>query len=37
VIHKELDLTMALCGRRDVTTLDPDVLLVPQDFEGSWQ
>ena len=37
VIHKELDLTMALCGRRDVTTLDPEVLLVPQDFEGNWQ
>ncbi|KJZ19627.1 alpha-hydroxy acid oxidase [Loktanella sp. S4079] len=37
VIHKELDLTMALCGRRDVKTLDRDVLLVPQSFEGNWQ
>ena len=37
VIHKELDVTMALCGRRDVTTLDPEVLLIPQDFEGNWQ
>ena len=36
IIHRELDLTMALCGRRDVTTLDRDVLLVPADFEGSW-
>lgn len=36
VIHKELDTTMALCGRRDVTTLDRDVLLVPKDFEGAW-
>jgi L-lactate dehydrogenase (cytochrome) len=36
VIHKELDTTMALCGRRDVTTLDRDILLVPEDFEGRW-
>ncbi len=32
VIHKELDTTMALCGRRDVTTLDPDILVVPDGF-----
>jgi L-lactate dehydrogenase (cytochrome) len=37
VIHKELDMTMALCGRRDVTTLDRDILLIPRDFEGDWQ
>lgn len=36
IIHRELDVTMALCGRRDVTTLDRDVLLVPEDFEGRW-
>ena len=36
VIHKELDTTMALCGRRDVKTLDKDVLLVPEGFEGRW-
>jgi L-lactate dehydrogenase (cytochrome) len=36
VIRKELDITMALCGRRDVATLDRDVLLVPEDFEGRW-
>jgi len=36
VIHKELDTTMALCGRRDVTTLDQDILLVPADFAGRW-
>ncbi|MDX8348005.1 alpha-hydroxy acid oxidase [Cognatiyoonia sp. IB215446] len=36
VIHKELDTTMALCGRRDVKTLDRDVLLVPEGFEGRW-
>ncbi len=37
VIHKELDFTMALCGRRDVTTLNRDILLIPKDFEGDWQ
>ena len=36
VIHKELDTTMALCGRRDVKNLDRDILLVPKDFEGDW-
>lgn len=36
VIHKELDITMALCGKRDVNDLDRDVLLVPDDFEGRW-
>ena len=36
VIHKELDTTMALCGRRDVETLERDVLLVPKDFAGAW-
>jgi len=37
VIRKELDVTMALCGRRDVNTLDRDVLLIPKGFEGDWQ
>jgi L-lactate dehydrogenase (cytochrome) len=36
VIRKELDTTMALCGRRDVHDLDRDILLVPKDFEGDW-
>ena len=36
VIHKELDTTMALCGRRDVNDLDRDILLVPSDFECNW-
>ena len=36
VIHKELDLSMALCGRRDVKSLDRDILLVPKNFEGDW-
>ncbi|WP_372834644.1 alpha-hydroxy acid oxidase [Puniceibacterium confluentis] len=37
VIHKELDLSMAMCGRRDVATLDRDILLIPEDFVGRWQ
>jgi L-lactate dehydrogenase (cytochrome) len=37
VIHKELDVSMALCGRRKVTDLDRDILLIPEHFEGRWQ
>ncbi|MBM9595330.1 alpha-hydroxy acid oxidase [Roseitranquillus sediminis] len=36
IIRKELDTTMALCGRKDVRTLDRNILLVPRDFEGDW-
>ncbi len=27
VIHKELDTTMALCGRTDINTVDTSILL----------
>lgn len=37
IIHKELDVSMALCGRRDVRDLDRDILLIPEGFEGRWQ
>lgn len=37
VIRKELDTTMALCGRRTIDELDHDILLVPEGFEGAWQ
>ncbi len=37
VIRKELDLSMAFCGRTDVKTLDRDILMVPKGFEGDWQ
>lgn len=37
VIHKELDTTMALCGRRDINEVDRDILLIPEGFEGRWQ
>lgn len=36
IIQRELDMTMAFCGRRDIRTVDRDILLVPADFEGSW-
>ncbi|MBU2994584.1 alpha-hydroxy acid oxidase [Octadecabacter sp. 1_MG-2023] len=36
VIHKELDLTMAFCGHRDIKTVDKNILLVPEDFSGKW-
>lgn len=37
IIHKELDITMALCGERDVKTLGRHNLLVPKGFDGDWQ
>ena len=36
VIHKELDTTMALCGHRDITKVDRDILMIPRDFPGDW-
>ncbi|MFZ3581061.1 alpha-hydroxy acid oxidase [Loktanella sp. DJP18] len=36
ILQKELDLTMALCGKRDIADVNRDILLVPKDFEGEW-
>ena len=36
VMQRELDITMALCGERDVAALGRHNLLVPKDFEGEW-
>ena len=36
VIHKELDLSMALCGHRNIQTVDRDILMVPKGFAGEW-
>ncbi len=36
VIRKEMDITMALCGERDVKAMGRHNLLIPQDFEGNW-
>ena len=37
VIHKELDVSMALCGEKNVAALGPHNLLIPAEFEGRWQ
>jgi L-lactate dehydrogenase (cytochrome) len=36
VIHKELDVSMALCGHRHIEQLSRDTLLIPKDFQGDW-
>ncbi len=36
VIAKEMDITMALCGERDVKQMGRHNVLVPEDFEGRW-
>ncbi|MFD1509486.1 alpha-hydroxy acid oxidase [Lacimonas salitolerans] len=36
VIHKELDVSMALCGRRRIDELGREILKIPADFEGRW-
>ncbi|PCJ04291.1 MAG: alpha-hydroxy-acid oxidizing enzyme [Rhodobacteraceae bacterium] len=37
IIHKELEMTMGLCGARSIKDLSRDNLLIPQGFEGRWQ
>jgi L-lactate dehydrogenase (cytochrome) len=36
VIHKELDTSMGLCGRTDITKVDRDILMIPKGFSGDW-
>ena len=36
LLQRELDVTMALCGERDIRAVGAHNLLVPQDFEGNW-
>lgn len=36
IIRKELDITMALCGERDVTRLGRHNLMIPRDFLDPW-
>jgi L-lactate dehydrogenase (cytochrome) len=35
IIHKELDVSMALCGHRRLTDVSTDSLLIPKDFNAS--
>lgn len=37
LIHRELDFSMALCGRRRIDDVNRDILLVPEGFGGGWQ
>jgi len=37
VIHKELDVTMALCGERDIANLGRHNLLLPDNFATRWR
>lgn len=34
--HRELDLSMAFCGRRHIEDVDRDILLVPEGFSGRY-
>jgi L-lactate dehydrogenase (cytochrome) len=36
VIHRELDLSMAFCGHRDINNVTRDILQVPRGFAGDW-
>ncbi|CUI71692.1 alpha-hydroxy acid oxidase [Cognatishimia activa] len=36
VMQKEFEVSMALCGRTSVETIDRDILMIPDDFEGNW-
>jgi L-lactate dehydrogenase (cytochrome) len=37
VIRKEMDVTMALCGERDIHDVGPHNVLVPKGFIGDWE
>ena len=37
IIHRELDLTMAFCGHRDINDVRRETLLVPRGFSGDWE
>ena len=37
VIHRELDVSMAFCGHRDINGVDRDILMIPRDFSDRWQ
>ncbi|MEB8388599.1 alpha-hydroxy acid oxidase [Rhodobacteraceae bacterium KMM 6894] len=37
IIHKELDVSMAFCGHRDVRGVDREILMIPRDFSDRWQ
>ncbi len=36
IMQRELDVTLALCGERDIRAVGRHNLLIPKDFEGDW-
>ena len=37
VLHKEMDISLALCGHRTMDEVSRDTLLIPKNFGGDWQ
>ncbi|RKF16283.1 alpha-hydroxy-acid oxidizing protein [Roseovarius spongiae] len=37
IIHRELDVSMAFCGHRDIRGVDRDILMVPKGFSDGWE
>jgi L-lactate dehydrogenase (cytochrome) len=37
VLHKEMDISMALCGHRTMDEVSRNTLLIPKNFGGDWQ
>ncbi|MEM8553888.1 MAG: alpha-hydroxy acid oxidase [Pseudomonadota bacterium] len=37
LMHREMDLSMAFCGRTNLADVDRSILMIPKDFEGRWQ
>jgi len=37
VLHKEMDISMALCGHRTMDEVSRETLLIPKNFGGDWQ
>ena len=37
VLQKEMDISMALCGKRDIKDMGRGDLLIPEGFSGRWQ
>jgi len=37
IIQRELDLSMAFCGHRDINDVSRDILMVPRGFRGDWE
>ncbi len=36
-LHKELDLSMAFCGHKNIADVDRNILMVPKGFRGEWE